>query len=153
MEVMTIGYEGLDAESFWRVVTSNGIETLVDVRELPLSHKPGFSKSSLLRQSQNHSVEYVHMRALGCPRPIRHTFRRDKDWHSYASKFSAHLDAQDATLVELARYVERCRCCLLCYEESAEACHRSLIARRLATMTEHGLGVQHLRQVAEGPAA
>ena len=35
------------------------------------------------------------------------------------------------------------RAALLCVERDPEACHRSLIADRLAT--EHGMAVEHLR--------
>ncbi|MGN6317380.1 DUF488 family protein [Trinickia sp.] len=44
MTVSTIGYEGLDIDAFISLLSENGIETVVDIRELPLSRKPGFSE-------------------------------------------------------------------------------------------------------------
>jgi len=43
----TIGHEGLGAAEFLAALRGNGIELLVDVRELLLSHKKGFSTSAL----------------------------------------------------------------------------------------------------------
>jgi len=47
MTVFTIGYEGLDIDAFMSLLAEHGIDTVVDVRELPLSRKPGFSKKAL----------------------------------------------------------------------------------------------------------
>ena len=49
MTVFTIGYEGLDIGAFMSLLAEHGIETVVDIRELPLSRKPGFSKKALAR--------------------------------------------------------------------------------------------------------
>ena len=43
----SLGYEGLDIDDFMSLLSGHGIETVVDVRELPLSRKPGFSKKAL----------------------------------------------------------------------------------------------------------
>lgn len=40
----TIGYEGSRVEDFLRVLKQAGIETLIDVRDLPLSRKRGFKE-------------------------------------------------------------------------------------------------------------
>jgi len=45
MNLFTIGYEGLNTDDFMALLFEHGIETVVDVRALPLSRKPGFSKS------------------------------------------------------------------------------------------------------------
>ncbi len=47
MSIFTIGYEGLDLAAFTGLLARHGIETVVDVRELPLSRKKGFSKQAL----------------------------------------------------------------------------------------------------------
>ena len=46
-EVLTIGYEGWDIEEFVDRLKQFHISRLIDVREIPLSRKPGFSKTSL----------------------------------------------------------------------------------------------------------
>ena len=45
--VITIGYEGRLADGFLKDLTGSGIQILVDVREMPISRKRGFSKSTL----------------------------------------------------------------------------------------------------------
>lgn len=47
MIVYTSGYEGKTIDGFVRQLKEHGIALLVDIRELPLSRKPGFSKSAI----------------------------------------------------------------------------------------------------------
>lgn len=44
MTICTIGYEGIDIDRFLSSLQAHDIETVVDIRELPPSGKPGFSK-------------------------------------------------------------------------------------------------------------
>lgn len=43
----TIGYEGLRLGGFPGLLTAHGIESIGDIRDLPLSRKPGLSRTSL----------------------------------------------------------------------------------------------------------
>jgi uncharacterized protein (DUF488 family) len=61
----TIGYEGQTVEAFLQRLLAQGVLALIDVRELPLSRKPGFSKNALASALQRHGIEYIHMPALG----------------------------------------------------------------------------------------
>ena len=83
MKICTIGYEGLDIDAFMSLLAENDIETVVDVREMPLSRKPGFSKKALEAALNLSGREYVHMVALGCPKPIRDRYREDGNWKRY----------------------------------------------------------------------
>jgi uncharacterized protein (DUF488 family) len=47
MNLFSVGYEGLNFDEFMPLLSKHGIETVVDIRELPLSRKPGFSKKAL----------------------------------------------------------------------------------------------------------
>ena len=49
-ELYTIGYKGRAADAFVEYLVGSGVEVLVDVRELPVSRKRGFSKTTLSRQ-------------------------------------------------------------------------------------------------------
>ena len=71
MIIYTIGYEGLNIDSFMSLLRENGVETVVDIRELPLSRKPGFSKKVLASTLSASGFEYTHISDLGCPKPIR----------------------------------------------------------------------------------
>lgn len=46
MKLATIGYEGFEQSDFLNVLRDADVETLVDVRELPLSRKKGFEKDA-----------------------------------------------------------------------------------------------------------
>jgi uncharacterized protein (DUF488 family) len=61
MKICTIGYEGLDIDAFMSLLAENDIETVVDVREMPLSRKPGFSKKALEAALNLSGRDYVHM--------------------------------------------------------------------------------------------
>ncbi|NJP04422.1 MAG: DUF488 domain-containing protein [Chloroflexaceae bacterium] len=141
---MTIGYEGHTPATFFAQLTAHTIQTLVDIRESPISRKAGFSKSALQAAANAHQIHYLHMRALGCPRPIRNDYREDKDWTGYTRRFLAHLDTQHDALNTLLQRIEHERCCLLCLEADYHCCHRSLVAERLAQMTSQHLSVIHL---------
>ena len=106
MTVFTIGYEGLDIHDFISLLSEHGIETVVDIRELPLSRKPGFSKKALGNVLNLSGLEYVHMVELGCPRPVRDGYRADGDWKRYTKRFLNHLKTQKDAIAELADLVE-----------------------------------------------
>ena len=44
-----------------------GVEQVIDVRALPLSRRPGFSKSPLRAALAEAGIDYVHLKALGTP--------------------------------------------------------------------------------------
>lgn len=128
MAVFTIGYEGLDLDAFMARLAENDIETVVDVRELPLSRKRGFSKNALAGALRQASYEYVHIAALGCPRPVRNRYREDGDWQRYTEGFLKYLDTQALAISELSKLVLASNCVLLCYEADYNFCHRSMVA-------------------------
>ena len=92
--VMTIGYEGLDLERFMKFLTSNAVEVLVDVREIPISRKKGFSKSRLAGALENKGIGYEHIKALGSPKPIRERLKSDWDYDAFFSAYDAYLETQ-----------------------------------------------------------
>jgi uncharacterized protein (DUF488 family) len=83
--VCTIGYEGKAADGFVDDLVESGVQILVDVRELPLSRKRGFSKTALSELVQQAGIEYLHLRALGSPRKSRKKFGESKDFEVFFS--------------------------------------------------------------------
>lgn len=124
----TIGYEGQTLEAFLQRLSEIRIRLVVDVRELPLSRKRGFSKRALAAALAKRGIAYAHMPALGCPKPIRDTLKADKNWPRYAREFGAYLSRQDASLSELAKLTSATTACLLCFEADFSSCHRSIVA-------------------------
>src|SRR5256885_6440051 len=60
-EIFTIGYEGLTPRQFFGLIASAKISMLIDVRELPLSRKRGFSKTPLAGICKRRRIFYRHM--------------------------------------------------------------------------------------------
>ena len=125
----TIGYEGVELVDFLRRLAVAKVEVIVDVRELPLSRKRGFSKNSLRAALSTHGIDYIHMSALGCPKPTRRRFKLNGDWQSYERGFRRYLGSQQAAVRTLADLARQKATCLLCFEADYNKCHRSLVAR------------------------
>ena len=47
MRVFTIGYESATMADFIKALTTAGVERVIDVRAVPNSRRPGFSKTPL----------------------------------------------------------------------------------------------------------
>jgi uncharacterized protein (DUF488 family) len=137
----TIGYEGASVAEFIASLDAAGTTLLLDVRELPISRKPGFAKAALRDALAEAGIAYRHERALGSPQDVRHRLREDGDIARYWQDFRAHLAAQYALLDELATTLTG-RVTLLCYERDPKECHRSAVAAELARRT--GLAVTDL---------
>jgi uncharacterized protein (DUF488 family) len=126
--IFTIGYEGLALAQFLELLKGNGVEHLVDIREAPISRKAGFAKAALSEAVAGAGIRYSHVRALGCPKPIRDRYKRSGDWGRYARDFNIYLAAQGAALAEVRLIADASRTCLLCYEADFNRCHRSFVA-------------------------
>jgi len=141
---MTIGYEGLSKAEFFGMLERCRVTMLVDIRELPISRKPGFAKAALEAAVTRRGLKYQHVVELGCPRDIRHDYRADGDWKRYTKRFKAHLEDQTEALERLAGWMREERCCLLCYEEDYNFCHRSYVAEKVATLVDGNVKINHL---------
>ena len=67
LRILTIGYEGASVEGFLQTLKASGVTQLLDVRELPLSRRKGFSKNALASMLILAGIGYP-----ACPR-IRRT--------------------------------------------------------------------------------
>lgn len=146
MSLYTIGYEGLDMDDFLALLRAGNVETVVDIRELPLSRKPGFSKRSLAEVLNLNGFEYLHVSELGCPKPIRDQYRVDQDWKRYTAGFLGYLDQQDDVIGEVAAMASTTTCALLCFEADYRYCHRSMVANAIRNV--NGMPVMHLQAAA-----
>jgi len=142
--IFTFGYEGLSLSRFFSTLQLNDIERIIDVRQMPLSRKKGFSKNALAEAAASHNIDYIHKVALGCPRFIRDQYRLDSNWQNYERHFQEYIETQNEEVEVLISLCERQRCCLLCFEANALSCHRSLIARRTRDLSNTPLEIVHL---------
>ncbi|WP_068076798.1 DUF488 domain-containing protein [Novosphingobium lentum] len=126
--IWTIGYEQATVAGVLNALTTAGVEVLADVRALPLSRRPGFSKSALAAALGEVGIRYDHFKPLGTPADGRAAARRG-DHAALAAIYAGQLElpeamAAGARLHDLAS--ER-RVALLCYERDAACCHRTLL--------------------------
>lgn len=126
--IYTIGYEGLNFERFLSLLQAHDIETVVDIRELPLSRKQGFSKNVLSNSLGICGLDYVHIPELGCPKSIRNRYRTDGNWNTYKAAFSKFLQTQGNAIADLSTMAAITNCALLCFEADFNYCHRSIVA-------------------------
>jgi len=129
MTLFTIGYQGATLEPFIRTLEAHQVEILVDVRALPRSRKPGFSKTALDSALGQRGIDYMHLPGLGNPGPGRDAARAG-DYDNFARIYRAHMGTLEAQigLFLLLGAIAHQRTCLMCFERAAEQCHRSLIA-------------------------
>ena len=96
----------LTIEAFIARQQAAQMKTMVDVRELPLSRKKGFSKSAFCAALSAHGIAYLHAPALGCPKPIRNQYKLDGNWQTYTRDFLKYIQTQDASLRELVKIAQ-----------------------------------------------
>jgi len=56
----TIGYESKSIDNFISKLKNNDISILVDVREIPISRKNGFSKKLFSESLNKNGIGYIH---------------------------------------------------------------------------------------------
>lgn len=137
MRIFTIGYEGATMSEFIAALQIAGVERVIDVRALPLSRRPGFSKSPLRAALEQAGIDYVHLKGLGTPADGRAAARAGR--HSELERiYAGQLELpeaimQSAQMLELAR--EKAAA-LLCMEREPAHCHRTLLLNAVAPDVE-----------------
>jgi uncharacterized protein (DUF488 family) len=139
----TIGYEKARLPDVVATLAAAGVGTLIDVRDRPISRRPGFSKRQLAAALDEAGIRYLGLRALGTPPEGREAGRR-REWDSFWHIVEERLASAEAELAldEAARTARGNASCLLCYEADWRCCHRRRVAEILAD--RHGFAVRHL---------
>lgn len=142
-EICTIGYEGATQALVLDRLAGAGVSMLLDIRAVPMSRKPGFSKRLLAASVEARAIGYRHLPGLGTPKPGREAARRG-DVAELQRIFGAHMesDRAQADLALATKFAIETRCCLLCFERDHSRCHRSIVAGMIAERT--GLSPRHL---------
>ncbi|SFP79295.1 DUF488 family protein [Sphingomonas rubra] len=128
MTIYTIGYEGATMAGFLATLRRAGVARVIDVRALPLSRRPGFSKSPLAASLKEDGIDYVHLKALGTPKRGRDAAKKG-DVATLTEVYDAQLalpEAQAAAARMLDLAADR-PSALLCYEREPCHCHRTLL--------------------------
>src|SRR5829696_3729509 len=131
--LFTIGYEGRALDELIAILASNYVDRVIDVRDLPLSRRRGFSKTPLGTALVEAGIEYVHMREAGNPyRKLKDSIPREQ----LLAKYHAHIEDTPMAVANVAEQARGRRVALLCYEADSAQCHRSLLAPRVAKLLD-----------------
>lgn len=137
VRIFTIGYEGTTVPEFVGALQKAGVERVIDVRALPLSRRPGFSKSPLKAALAEAGIDYVHLKALGTPADGRAAARAGR--HADLERiYAGQLELPEA-MVQSAQMLELARerpSALLCMEREPAHCHRTLLLEAVAPGAE-----------------
>lgn len=133
MKLFTIGYEGATQPEFITALKVAGVERVIDIRAVPLSRKPGFSKNILATGLREAGIDYVHLKALGTPPEGREAARKGNH-AKLEAVYAGQLELPEA-MVQAAQMLDLAQekpWALLCFERDPGACHRTLLIAAVA---------------------
>jgi uncharacterized protein (DUF488 family) len=156
--VATIGVYGFTAEAFLETLAGAGVGLLLDLRQRRGVRGPDYPWANAARLQDllaAAGIGYRHVKGLTPTTELRRLQYREDDRQGvgkrtrvalapeYAERYTREiLDPFDLGAL-VAELPADSVTALLCVERDPEACHRSLVARRLHA--EHGVAVTDLR--------
>ena len=128
-EILTIGYQGATLEGLFDTLRTAGARVVVDVRAVPWSRRPAFTRRALTLAAETAGIAYVHVPGLGNPARAKPAANLSLTDHLASPSGQAALDTA-ATLLH-----DHGRVALLCLERDPAACHRTMVAAALSART------------------
>jgi uncharacterized protein (DUF488 family) len=133
LNIYTLGYQGVDVDSYVEKLKAAGVGIVADVRETPWSHKRGFCKNILSCELSKAGIEYVHVKSAGNPKENRRTA---PDMAECLRRYRVYLDENPAGVVDLIEVVRTAASrnqtvCLTCFEKHVSDCHRSILVEAM----------------------
>jgi len=130
--VGSVGYERhKNNHDFAEHLRRSGVERLIDVRELPISRRRGYAKTALSGAMNDVGIEYVHMKALGNPKPLRDMYKSGRIVEGRKAYAEFLLSERREALEALVPFLQDKRSALMCLEHDASTCHRTVIIEAL----------------------
>jgi uncharacterized protein (DUF488 family) len=143
MVIFSIGYKGATQNEVISALSGAGVKLLTNVRAVPLSRRPGFSKNILANGLREAGIGYIGLKALGTPPKGRAAARRG-DHAKLAEIYAGQLLLPEALAqaAQLRALVDEQPTALLCFEREPHGCHRLLLIEdTLPDATVHHLFV------------
>ena len=136
--LFSVGYEAFPTvHDLVDVLRAAGVERVVDVRDLPASRRPGFSRRALEPALADAGIVYEHRRELGNPAAIR-AVSRSGDAARGRELYRAQLLGERAWALDaVADAAAERPTAMLCLEADQARCHRDVIAEELARLHPH----------------
>lgn len=133
MRVFTIGYQGATQDEVIATLKAAGVRQVIDVRAVPLSRKPGFSKNVLRNGLAAAGIDYLHLKGLGTPPAGREAARKGR--HGELERIYAEQLKTPEAIAEAEIMLDAAQdkpSALLCFERDPAACHRTLLLAAVA---------------------
>jgi uncharacterized protein (DUF488 family) len=142
----SIGYElHKNVRDFVQLLRDAGVDRLIDVRELPMSRRRGYGKTALSEALSTAGIEYVHMRALGNPKPFRDLYKSGLVAEGRELYHRHLLGERRFALQDLANLLgDDKRSALMCVEHDPSTCHRTVILEAMRDELDVALDVAQL---------
>lgn len=132
------GYERETLEEFLDKLEKANITTVIDVREIPLSRKNGFSKNNLKKTLEEKGIKYYHFPQLGSPSNIREELKMSGNYLEFFKAYRKHARSKLQAIRNVLNIIENKRhSALLCFERDCELCHRIILASELVKLNPH----------------
>jgi uncharacterized protein (DUF488 family) len=132
--IYLIGYEGMSIDYILNLLLRCGIQSIIDIRSNPVSHKYGFSKPPLMKKCKDVGINYFHFPELGIPSTIRKEMSLKTDlWHDYTTNI---LKDTTESVKRVTKICKTNPSVFLCFEKEPDDCHRYLLAKEIKNKTE-----------------
>jgi len=137
MKLYTIGFTKHTAEDFFEKLKFAGVKQVIDIRINKTSQLAAFAKGSDLPYLLNKTVGigYLSKSELAPTKELLRNYRsKEITWEEFAAKYQNQI-AESKVILSLNKGDFE-NSCLLCSEETAEKCHRRLLAEELSKFWE-----------------
>lgn len=138
----SIGYGNQPWSSFERLLHQHSIDIVVDVRSIPESRNPSYTRDALRTALSDRTIDYVFMgRSLGGRPQAAECY--DEQGHVDYARMSQNETYQRGIARLLRTQDSERSIALLCSESKPEECHRSKLISM--SLLSHGVDVLHIR--------
>lgn len=133
MKIYTIGYSGKTAQEFFDLLRKNKIDHLIDIRIYPNHDGAQYaSKRDLPYLLENIiGCDYSYLIDLAPTTTLLDDIHEDGDWEKYVAGYTQLMEDRNIPFSLDKELFQKQMCCLLCFEPTADQCHRRLAAERI----------------------
>lgn len=143
MNLYTIGFSQKSAEEFFKILKSNNVVRLIDIRLNNKSQLAGFTNVKHLPYFLKiHGIKYLYRSDFAPSKELLDGYKNKSiSWQEYEIEYSKILIQRN--IIERIDWNIFKDSVLLCSEPTAEQCHRRLLAEHLA-QKKSKITIKHL---------
>jgi len=145
IELFTIGFTKKNAQTFFSLLKSSGIKTVIDTRLNNTGQLAGFTKRDDLAFFLNRLVDaqYVHWKESAPTEELLSAYKKKKlTWNQYEIEYRSLISHRRLHESDVVSRLPNS--CLLCSEAKPHKCHRRILAEYLQETLSDRISVTHL---------